>query len=52
MKKKKINKDNSRKKKQKKIIKKKEKTMWGNTLAIHSILKKKTKKLNFQPAPY
>jgi len=24
--------------------------MWGNTVAIHSVLKKKTTKLNFQPA--
>jgi hypothetical protein len=35
------------KKKNKKIIKK---TMWRNTVAIHSVLKKKTKKLNFQSA--
>ena len=35
--KKKIDKDNSRKK----IIKKEKKTMWGNTIAIHSVLKKK-----------
>jgi hypothetical protein len=28
------------------------KTMWGNTVVIHSVLKKKTTKLNFQPAPY
>jgi len=26
--------------------------MWRNTVAIHNILKKKTTKLNFQPAPY
>jgi hypothetical protein len=26
--------------------------MWGNTLAINSVLKKKTTKLNFQPAQY
>jgi hypothetical protein len=26
--------------------------MWGNTVAIHSVLKKKTAKLNSQPAPY
>jgi hypothetical protein len=26
--------------------------MWGNTVAIHSVLKKKTTKLNSQPAPY
>jgi ribosomal protein S6E (S10) len=40
--KKKINKDNSRKKK----------TIRGNTVAIHSVLKKKTKKLNSQPTQY
>jgi len=45
MKKNKIDKDNSRKK----IIKK---IMWGNTIAIHSVLKKKTTKLNSQPAQY
>jgi hypothetical protein len=28
------------------------KIMWGNTVAIHSVLKKKTTKLNCQPAPY
>jgi hypothetical protein len=33
----------------KKIIKT---IMWGNTIAIHSILKKKTTKLNSQPARY
>jgi hypothetical protein len=42
MKKNKINKDNSGKK----IIKKEKKIMWRNTVAIHSILKKKTTKLN------
>jgi len=26
--------------------------MWGNTLAIDGVLKKKTTKLNFQPAQY
>jgi hypothetical protein len=26
--------------------------MWGNTVAIHNVLKKKTMKLNFQPAQY
>jgi len=26
--------------------------MWGNTVAIHSVLKKKTTKLNSQPASY
>jgi malate synthase len=36
-------------KKTKKIIKK---TMWGNTVAIHNVLKKKTTKLNSQPAQY
>jgi hypothetical protein len=30
----------------------KKKTMWGNTVAIHSVLKKKTTKLNSQPAQY
>ena len=25
--------------------------MWGNTVAIHSVLMKKTTKLNSQPAP-
>jgi len=39
MKRNKINKDNFEKK-TKKIIKK---TMWRNTVAIHSVLKKKTK---------
>ena len=43
MKKNKIDKDNSGKK-QKKI---KKKTMWGNTVAIHSILKKKNYKTKF-----
>jgi len=28
------------------------KTMWGNTVAINGVLKKKTTKLNSQPAPY
>jgi hypothetical protein len=28
------------------------KIMWGNTVAIHSVLKKKTTKLNSQPAQY
>jgi hypothetical protein len=32
--------------------KKRKKTMWGNTVAIHSVLKKKTTKLNSQPAQY
>ena len=40
----KINKNNFEKN-QKKI-------MWGHTVAIHSVLKKKTTKLNSQPAPY
>ena len=35
----------------KKIITKK-KIMWGNTVAIHSVFKKKTMKLNSQPAQY
>jgi hypothetical protein len=26
--------------------------MWGNTVAIHSVLKKKTTKLNSQPVQY
>jgi hypothetical protein len=26
--------------------------MWGNTIAIHSVLKKKPMKLNSQPAQY
>ena len=26
--------------------------MWGNTIVIHSVLKKKTTKLNSQPAQY
>jgi hypothetical protein len=26
--------------------------MWGNTIAIHNVLKKKTTKLNFQLAQY
>ena len=26
--------------------------MWGNTVAIHSVLKKKTIKLNSQPTSY
>jgi len=26
--------------------------MWGNTVVIHSVLKKKTTKLNSQPAQY
>jgi hypothetical protein len=30
----------------KKIIKKNIKTMWGKTVAIHNVLKKKTTKLN------
>jgi hypothetical protein len=28
------------------------KIMWGNTIAIHNVLKKKTTKLNSQPAQY
>jgi len=41
----KIDKDNFEKN-HKKII------MWGNTVAIHIILKKKTTKLNSQPTQY
>jgi len=37
------------KKNKKKQLKK---TMWGNTVAIHNVLKKKTTKLNSQPAQY
>jgi len=44
MKKNKIDKDNY-KKNHKKI-------MWGNTVTIHNVLKKKTTKLNSQPAQY
>ena len=40
----KIDKDNSGKKQTKKKTKK---TMWGNTVAIHSILKKKNYKAKF-----
>jgi hypothetical protein len=47
MKKNKIDKDNSEKNKKNNLFKK---TIWGNTVAIHSVLKKKTKKLNSQPA--
>jgi hypothetical protein len=37
----------------KKIIKKKKKkTMWGNTVVLHSVLKEKTTKLNSQPVQY
>jgi hypothetical protein len=40
----------------KKILEKKQKnhkkTMWGNILAIYSVLKKKTTKLNSQQTPY
>jgi hypothetical protein len=42
----KINKDNFEK------IHNKKKIMWGNTVAIHNVLKKKTTKLNSQPAQY
>ena len=41
----KINKDNFEKKTYKKI-------MWRNIVANHSVLKKKTTKLNSQPAQY
>jgi len=37
---------------EKKIIKEGKKTMWGNTVVIHSVLKEKTTKLNSQPAQY
>jgi len=37
---------------EKNIIKNEKKSMWGNTVAIHSVLKKKTTKLNCQPVPY
>jgi hypothetical protein len=30
----------------------KKKIMWGNTVAIHNVFKKKTTKLNSQPAQY
>ena len=40
----KINKDN--------FEKNHKKFMWGNTIAIHSVLKKKITKLNSQPAQY
>jgi galactokinase len=46
-KKNKIDKDNSGKKKQKKSWKNEKKTMWGNTVTIHSILKKKNYKTKF-----
>jgi hypothetical protein len=36
----------------KKKHKKGKKTMWGNTVTINRVLKKKTIKLNSQPAPY
>jgi hypothetical protein len=32
--------------------KKKKKNMWRNNVAIYSVLKKKTTKLNSQSAPY
>jgi hypothetical protein len=37
---------------EKKNKKNHKKTMWGNTVAIHNVLKKKTTKLNSQPAQY
>ena len=40
------------KKNHKKNHKKRKKTMWGNTVAIHSVFFKKTTKLNSQPALY
>ena len=42
----KINKDNFEK------INNKKKIMWGNTVAIHNVFKKKTTELNSQPAQY
>jgi hypothetical protein len=39
-------------KKRKKIIKKEKKNIWGNIVAIYSVLKKKTTKLNSQSALY
>jgi hypothetical protein len=36
----------------KKIIKKRKKTIWGNTVVLHSVLKEKTIKLNSQTAQY
>jgi hypothetical protein len=42
----KINKDNFEKNHNKK------KNLWGNTIAIHIVLKEKTTKLNSQPAQY
>ena len=41
----KIDKDNFEKNHKKKI-------MWGNTVAIHNVFKKKTTELNSQPAQY
>jgi hypothetical protein len=40
------------KKSYKKNTKKEKKTMWGNTVAIHNVLKKKITKLNSQPTQY
>ena len=34
------------------LEKKTKKNMWGNTVAIHNVLKKKTTKLNSQPIQY
>ena len=36
----------------KKNHKKRKKNMWGNTVAIHSVLKEKTTKLNCQSVQY
>jgi hypothetical protein len=53
IKKNKIDKDNFGKKIiQKRKHKKRKKTMWGNTVAIHNVLKKKITKLNSQPTQY
>ena len=37
---------------EKKIIKKEKKTMQGNIIVIHNVLKKKTTELNSQPVQY
>jgi hypothetical protein len=51
--KKKIDKDNSGKKNKTNHKKRVKKTMWGNTVAIYNVLKrKKTTNLNSQPTPY
>ena len=48
----KINKDNYEKKTKKNHKKGGKNHVWENTVAIHSVLKKKTTKLNFQPTSY